>query len=64
VKRRQVDESLDTFRVSIPAAPEPASAEEAAARFLLHATFGPRKQEVVALAADPAGPPPPPASCT
>ena len=50
-----VDESQDSFRINLLAAPEPASDEEAAARFLLHGTFGPRKDEVTALASDPAG---------
>lgn len=50
-----VDESQDVFRVNVISTPEPASDAEAAARFLLHATFGPKKAEVTALAADPAG---------
>jgi len=50
-----VDESQDIFRVNVILTPEPATDEEAAARFLLHATFGPKKSEVAALTADPAG---------
>jgi hypothetical protein len=50
-----VDESQDFFRVNVILTPEPATDEEAAARFLLHATFGPKKSEVTALTADPAG---------
>ena len=50
-----VDESQDTFRVNVIATPEPSTDEEAAARFLLHATFGPKKSEVTQLADDPAG---------
>ena len=50
-----VDESQDIFRINIIATPQPATDAEAAARFLLHATFGPKKSEVAELVGDPAG---------
>lgn len=50
-----IDESQDNFRINIIETPQPATDEEAAARFLLHAAFGPKKSEVLELANDPAG---------
>ena len=41
--------SGDIYRVSVHSAPEPASDEEAFARFLLHGTFGPKRSEIEAL---------------